>query len=181
MAPVAVLSQSSLARGAGACSAFSSRRAPQRALRRAQLARVRAEAEVDKAAAGGEVENPESEAARKKAEADRLRAAEKFMVVGTGEASCKGCGYEYLPSRGDPEYPVAPGVPFQKLPEDWQCPTCGAEKKLFVSKQRQVAGFAENQGYGLGTNGLTEEQKSLLIFGSLGFFFVLFLLGYALP
>ena len=59
-------------------------------LRRAQLARVRAEAEVDKAAAGGEeVENPESEAARKKAEADRLRAAEKFMVVGTGEATCK--------------------------------------------------------------------------------------------
>lgn len=33
----------------------------------------------------------------------------------------------------------------QKLPEDWQCPTCGADKKLFVSKQRQVAGFAENQ------------------------------------
>lgn len=37
------------------------------------------------------------------------------------------------------------------------------------------------QGYGLGTNAMTEEQKSLLIFGSLGFFFVLFLLGYALP
>lgn len=127
------------------------------------------------------MENPESEAARKKAEADRLRAAEKFMVVGTGEATCKGCGYEYSPSRGDPEYPVAPGTMFQKLPEDWQCPTCGADKKLFVSKQRQVAGFAENQGYGLGTNAMTEEQKSLLIFGSLGFFFVLFLLGYALP
>ena len=37
------------------------------------------------------------------------------------------------------------------------------------------------QGYGLGTNSLTEDQKSLLIFGSLAFFFVLFLLGYALP
>lgn len=36
--------------------------------------------------------------------------------------------------------------PLQNLPADWQCPTCGAEKKLFVSKQRQVAGFAENQG-----------------------------------
>lgn len=33
----------------------------------------------------------------------------------------------------------------QNLPADWQCPTCGAEKKLFVSKQRQLAGFAENQ------------------------------------
>lgn len=38
---------------------------------------------------------------------------------------------------------VLPGL--QNLPEDWQCPTCGADKKLFVSKQRQVAGFAENQ------------------------------------
>lgn len=45
----------------------------------------------------------------------------------------------------------------------------------------QVAGFAENQGYGLGTNAMTGEQKSLLIFGSLAAFFVLFLLGYALP
>ncbi len=33
--------------------------------------------------------------------------------VGTGEASCKGCGYEYSPKRGDPEYPVAPGTAFQ--------------------------------------------------------------------
>ena len=37
-------------------------------------------------------QNPDSETARKKAEADRLRAAEKFMVVGTGEATCGGCG-----------------------------------------------------------------------------------------
>lgn len=38
------------------------------------------------------LQNPDSETARKKAEADRLRAAEKFMVVGTGEATCGGCG-----------------------------------------------------------------------------------------
>lgn len=37
------------------------------------------------------------------------------------------------------------------------------------------------QGYGLGTNALTEGQKSGLIYGSLAAFFVLFLLGYALP
>lgn len=65
-------------------------------------------------------QNPDSEAARKKAEADRLRAAEKFMKVGTGEAQCKGCGYVYEPKRGDPEYPIAPGTKFevrQKTPE----------------------------------------------------------------
>ncbi|KAI7842041.1 hypothetical protein COHA_004241 [Chlorella ohadii] len=175
---VAAQQQAVVRRPASSSAAFRCR-VPQRALRRAALQQVRAEEEQRQA--GAELDNPESEAARKKAEADRLRAAEKFMTVGTGEASCKGCGYEYSPKRGDPEYPVAPGTAFQNLPADWQCPTCGAEKKLFVSKQRQVAGFAENQGYGLGTNAMTEEQKSLLIFGSLAAFFVLFLLGYALP
>lgn len=55
---------------------------PQRALRRAALQQVRAEEEQRQA--GAELDNPESEAARKKAEADRLRAAEKFMTVNTG-------------------------------------------------------------------------------------------------
>ncbi|CAL8467741.1 g7279 [Coccomyxa elongata] len=127
---------------------------------------------------GDEIEIPESEAAQKKAEADRLRAAEKFMVVGTGEAVCAGCGYEYMPKNGDPEYPITPGTLFTDLPDDWNCPICGAEKQTFQSKAREIAGFAENQKYGLGTNSLTGGQKSLLIFGSLLLFFFLFLGGY---
>ena len=43
-----------------------------------------------------------------------------------------------------------------------------------------VAGFAENQGYGLGTNSMTGEQKSLLIYGALALFFALFIAGYGL-
>jgi len=43
-----------------------------------------------------------------------------------------------------------------------------------------VAGFAVNQNYGLGTNSMTGGQKQLLIFGTLLFFFVLFLGGYFL-
>ncbi len=35
------------------------------------------------------------------------------MVVGTGEATCPGCGYEYRPKAGDSEYPVTPGTLFQ--------------------------------------------------------------------
>lgn len=35
--------------------------------------------------------------------------------------------------------------------------------------------------YGLGTNAMTEGQKSGLIYGSLLFFFILFLSGYLLP
>ena len=52
----------------------------------------------------------------------------------------------------------------QGLPEDWNCPICGAEKDKFQSKAKEIAGFAENQKYGLGTNSLTGGQKSLLIF-----------------
>jgi hypothetical protein len=59
------------------------------------------------------LQNPDSESARKKAEADRLRAAEKFMVIGSGTAECKGCGYEYMPEKGDPDFPVAKGTLFQ--------------------------------------------------------------------
>lgn len=57
-------------------------------------------------------EDLESDAERAKKEADRLRAAEKFMVVGTGEAECKSCGYTYNPAQGDPEYPIAKGTLF---------------------------------------------------------------------
>lgn len=62
----------------------------------------------------------------------------------------------------------------------WNCPVCGAEAKTFQVQETEVAGFAVNQGYGLGTNSMTSGQKSLLIYGSLAFFFVLFLLGYFL-
>ena len=52
----------------------------------------------------------QSETDQKLAEADRLRAAEKFMVVTSGEAECTSCGYLYTPKTGDPEYPVLPGT-----------------------------------------------------------------------
>ena len=66
----------------------------------------------------------------------------------------------------------------QDLPKDWQCPICGADKSAFQSKAREIAGFAENQKYGLGTNSLTSGQKGALIYGSLLLFFALFLAGY---
>ncbi|PNW80381.1 hypothetical protein CHLRE_07g315150v5 [Chlamydomonas reinhardtii] len=120
------------------------------------------------------------EAERKKLEAEKLRAAEKFMVIGSGSATCKGCGYEYKPEKGDPEFPVAPGTTYQSLPEDYTCPICGAPKTKFESRVKVVAGFAENQQYGLGGNSMTEAQKSGLIYGALALFFALFLAGYAL-
>ena len=59
------------------------------------------------------LQNPDSEAMRKKQEADDLRKQEKFMKVGAGDADCISCGYHYDPKQGDPEYPVAAGTKFQ--------------------------------------------------------------------
>jgi len=44
---------------------------------------------------------------------------------------CSVCGYIYDPAEGDPDGGVAPGTPFESLPEDWKCPVCGAAKDLF--------------------------------------------------
>ena len=106
--------------------------------------------------------------------------AEKFAVIGAGEAECKACAYLYSPARGDPEYPVMKGTLFKDLPDDWTCPTCGAEKQFFSPIEKTVAGFASNQGYGFGTNTMTEGEKSVLIYGALAFFFGLFIAGYLL-
>jgi rubredoxin len=112
-------------------------------------------------------------------EAAKLRAAEKFMVIDQGMAECSGCGYKYDQKQGDPEYPISAGITFSQLPQDWTCPICGGPQNMFQAKTKTVAGFAENQGYGLGTNSMTEDEKSILIYGALFFFFGLFLAGYA--
>ncbi len=44
---------------------------------------------------------------------------------------CAVCGYVYDPEVGDPENGIAPGTPFEKLPDDWVCPVCGAGKDQF--------------------------------------------------
>lgn len=108
----------------------------------------------------------------------RGREEEKFAVLNTGIYECRSCGYKYDESAGDPSYPIPPGFQFDKLPEDWRCPTCGAAQSFFESKMVEIAGFAQNQQYGLGGNTLTSGQKTALIFGSLFLFFLLFLSGY---
>lgn len=44
---------------------------------------------------------------------------------------CRVCGYVYDPAKGDPDNGVNAGTAFEKLPEDWVCPSCGANKDLF--------------------------------------------------
>jgi len=44
---------------------------------------------------------------------------------------CSVCGYIYDPEKGDPDGGIPPNTPFEKLPEDWVCPACGAPKDMF--------------------------------------------------
>ncbi len=44
---------------------------------------------------------------------------------------CSVCGYVYDPAVGVPEEGIAPGTPFDQLPEGFLCPICGVEKNLF--------------------------------------------------
>jgi rubredoxin len=44
---------------------------------------------------------------------------------------CTVCGYIYDPEQGDLDGGIAPGTPFEDIPEDWVCPVCGAEKSQF--------------------------------------------------
>jgi rubredoxin len=45
---------------------------------------------------------------------------------------CSICGYIYEEANGDADAGIAAGTKFADLPEDWVCPTCGAEKSEFV-------------------------------------------------
>ena len=49
--------------------------------------------------------------------------------------TCNICGYVYDPAVGDPDNRFAAGTPFEKLPEDWTCPVCGASKSDFSPEE----------------------------------------------
>ena len=42
------------------------------------------------------------------------------------------CGYVYDPAVGDPGNGIAPGTPFEEIPEDLVCPDCGLDKSAFT-------------------------------------------------
>lgn len=41
------------------------------------------------------------------------------------------CGYVYDPTQGDPDNGIDAGTSWEKLPEDWVCPLCGAAQEDF--------------------------------------------------
>ncbi len=44
---------------------------------------------------------------------------------------CSICGYVYDAETGDPDKGVTAGTKWADVPEEWECPTCGADKSAF--------------------------------------------------
>ncbi|BAZ52431.1 rubredoxin-type Fe(Cys)4 protein [Nostoc sp. NIES-4103] len=52
---------------------------------------------------------------------------------------CRQCSMIYDPVVGDPDSGIAPGTPFEEIPDDWKCPICGATKKTFQPFEEKAA------------------------------------------
>ncbi|MER7120888.1 rubredoxin (plasmid) [Streptomyces goshikiensis] len=48
---------------------------------------------------------------------------------------CLLCGWVYYEELGAPEDGIPPGTRWEDVPEDWECPECGAAKIDFVMEQ----------------------------------------------
>jgi len=58
---------------------------------------------------------------------------ETKKVVSTNiKYKCNICGYIYDPEKGDPEGGIKIGTPFERIPDGWACPICGATKDTFT-------------------------------------------------
>ena len=55
----------------------------------------------------------------------------KEAIPKMAKYKCTVCGYIYDPELGDPDSGVAPGTPFEEIPDDWLCPVCGVGKSEF--------------------------------------------------
>ena len=44
---------------------------------------------------------------------------------------CVVCECNYDPAVGDPDGGIAPGTPFEEIPDDWVCPVGGVDKSNF--------------------------------------------------
>ena len=48
---------------------------------------------------------------------------------------CIVCGFIYDEAKGSPEEGIAPGTAWADIPEDWECPDCGAANSDFEMVQ----------------------------------------------
>jgi rubredoxin len=44
---------------------------------------------------------------------------------------CMECEHIYDEEKGDPDSGIAPGTRWEDVPDNWDCPICGAPKSFF--------------------------------------------------
>jgi rubredoxin len=59
---------------------------------------------------------------------------------------CTVCGYVYDPEQGDPDNGVNPGTKWEDVPDDWECPVCGASKNDFEKESKHAVSRAGGAG-----------------------------------
>jgi rubredoxin len=59
------------------------------------------------------------------------------MTTTTKQKTCTICGFVYEEKEGWPEDSIAPGTCWEDIPEDWECPDCGAAKIDFTSSSHK--------------------------------------------
>ena len=63
--------------------------------------------------------------------APTFRGEEDKETSSSPRYQCSLCGYIYEQEKGDPDGGIAPGTPFEEIPDSWVCPVCGAGKDQF--------------------------------------------------
>jgi len=53
------------------------------------------------------------------------------MLMAYKKWVCNVCGYVYDEELGDPDHGIAAGTAWKDVPDDWECPECGAAKSDF--------------------------------------------------
>jgi rubredoxin len=59
----------------------------------------------------------------------------KKVVSSVIKYKCNVCGYIYDPEKGDPDGGIMSGTPFERIPDNWACPVCGATKDMFTKME----------------------------------------------
>jgi rubredoxin len=55
-----------------------------------------------------------------------------MSASGSRQWQCYFCAHVYDEAAGMPEHGIAPGTPWEAVPDDWFCPECGAGKADFA-------------------------------------------------
>ena len=62
-------------------------------------------------------------------------------MASTKKYICTICGFIYDEKEGDPDSGISPGTPFEQIPDDWECPDCGATRTISNPTPKKVKGF----------------------------------------